>query len=57
MNLLPKTLLDNKLHRTMRNNRKKAIENKESPKKDPLTPVKPNPAYKNVESKVYKPAV
>jgi hypothetical protein len=57
MNLLPKTLLDNKLHRTMRNNRKKAIENKESPKKDPLTPVKPNPAYKNVESKVYKPAI
>jgi hypothetical protein len=27
MNILPKTLLDNKLHRTLRNNRKKAIEN------------------------------
>lgn len=27
LNLLPKTLLDNKLHRTMRNSRKKAIAN------------------------------
>lgn len=27
MNILPKTLLDNKLHMTVRNNRKKAIEN------------------------------
>lgn len=27
MNLLPKSLLDNKLHRTMRNSRKKAIQN------------------------------
>ena len=27
MNILPKTLLDNKLHRTLRNNRKKAIAN------------------------------
>lgn len=51
-------MLDNKLHRTMRNNRRQAIENnpnnannknspeKNSPKK---TPVK-NQAYKNVES-------
>lgn len=30
MNILPKTLLDNKLHVTMRNNRKKAIENNKS---------------------------
>jgi len=27
LNILPKNILDNKLHRTMRNNRKKAIEN------------------------------
>ena len=27
LNVLPKTILDNKLHKTMRNNRKKAIEN------------------------------
>jgi hypothetical protein len=27
MNVLPKSLLDNKLHITMRNSRKKAIEN------------------------------
>ena len=30
MNLLPKSNLDNKLHITMRNNRKKAIENRSS---------------------------
>ena len=28
LNILPKSLLENKLHRTMRNNRKKAIERK-----------------------------
>lgn len=48
MNLLPKTLLDNKLHRTMRNSRKKAIannpNNNNNDKSLPSSPAKPNNA-------------
>ena len=46
MNILPKTLLDNKLHRTLRNNRKKAIEsnknNNNNSKSETNSPVKTN---------------
>jgi hypothetical protein len=66
MNILPKTLLDNKLHRTLRNNRKKAIENNKnnnnnnksennSPAKAAKKPdLKPKTYIKNISSTVKK---
>ena len=61
MNLLPKSQLENKLHKTLRNNRKKAIENKSnmgSPVKKPgdgsASPMKQNKITESIRKQPTK---
>ena len=46
MNLMPKSLLENKLHKTMRNNRKKAIQNNPNNNNNQSSPKKQSSAQK-----------
>ena len=52
MNILPKTLLDNKLHRTLRNNRKKAIANNKDNNNNNLKQAANSPSKTNSPSKL-----